>query len=639
MDKLKPILAQKFWILAGVCLILPLTGWWMATAGLAKEISERTNAIETAFKNIPQPGPNDNWTNRVKKFNEEEERKVKETGDYLWTNQLQYMTWPEKVREGVERAGYDGVIDPKTRGDYRYEYDNEIKQTLSIVSPYNPEDGTGLVDASIELIPNAGWGANPIPPDSKEMRDSQEDIWLYRALLQAVANVNYNELTQSTSIVDSKIKQISILELRGGTVGGAKAAGTPASGSAAMPGGSAAMPPGGAAAMPPGGPGNPMSQMGGRGLDGMGAAGGAGGLAASFDPAEQFGPDDDTTAAAGTPNAAAGAAMPPGGPAGPGAGPMAMPPGGPGKMGMGMQGGGSNVPRKRYIEETPRYKTRGFYMEVVMDHRNLPEFIAELSDSGWPLRVIRIQTVDRDTSDIDSGVVGTGVGGMATGGIGKGMGAMGGMGPMRGMPRPPSGSADREDMEQRSPLRMSRPPTTARPGIGAEAGAGVIGEGVVSVDAAMADPYLVNVALSGIITLYLPNTAPAAAGGTSPGAPGASATTTGTTPAATTAPSAATTATTPPASATTPAATTGSPAAATTETNAEKPATPGEEAKPAAPAADDTKPAADSTQPATEKPATPPAANTPATDTKAPAPAATPATPPAGTADKPAGAK
>lgn len=616
MDKLKPILAQKFWILAGLCLILPLTGWWMATAGLAREIEDRTNTIEAAFGGIPQPGPNDNWTNRVKTFNVEEERKVKETGDFLWTNQLQYMTWPEKVREGVERAGYDGDIDAKTRTDYRYEYDKEIKDTLSIVSPYNPEDSSGLVDASIELIPNAGWGTSQIPPNSKEMRDSQEDLWLYRALLQAVAKVNNNDSTESTSIVDSKIKQISVLELRGGTAGGAKAAGTTPGG--AMPGGPAAMPPGGPA-MPPGGLGNPMmNQSGGRGLDGMGTAGGAGALGASFDPAEQFGPDDDTSAATGgTPSSA----TPPGAPAGPGVAAAAMPPSGPGKMGLGMAGGASNVPRKRYIEETPRYKTRGFYMEVVMDHRNVPEFVSELSDSGWPLRVIRIQAVDRDLSDIDSGVVGAGAGGMTSGGVMKGMTSMGAM---RGtMPsRPPGrGIADREDMDSRPPGRMVRPPS--QPGIGGETSSGAFGEGGVSVDAAMADPYLVNVALSGIITLYLP---PAPVGGTSPVTPGSAATSPATTATPAAAPAATTTSTT----ASTPATTTDAAGATSAEAPAEKPAAAAEEAKPTGSEADPAKPAAEPAKPASEVPATPPAANPPAPGTS-PAPAAVPAEKPAGT--------
>lgn len=639
MDKLKPILAQKFWILSGLCLILPLTGWWVATAGLAKEITDRTTAIETAFKNIPSPGPNDNWTNRVKKFNEDEKRKVKETGELLWTNQLQYMHWPEAVRPGVEEAvqknGYRGEIDPKTRGDYRYVYDQEIKDALAIVSPYNPEDGSGLVDALIELIPNAGWGTSQIPPSSTEMWDSQEDLWLYRALFQAVANINNNDQTESTSIVEAKIKQISILELRGGTVGGAKPAGGATAGPAAMPGG-AAVPGAGQAgpSMPPGGP---MGQMGPMGANGMGGTG-ADAFAASFDPAEQFGPDTDAAGGA-VPGAGgpAPASAPPGGGA---AVPAAPPQAGP-KMGMGMGMGGmgaSNVPRKRYIEDNPRFKTRGFYMECVMDHRNLPEFISELSDCGWPLRVIRVQAVDRDLADLNSGVVGTGAGAMATGGMGKSMsamGAMGGAGAMRNMmpTRSPRG-AENEGMAPRS---TPRPPSAlgpAKSAPGFEAG-GAVGEAAVSPEAAMADPYLVNVALSGIITLYKPYVPE----GAQPGTPGAPSTTTppavGTTAAATPAAPAApaTTVTTPPAAATTPAAAAATKAdTAAPATTAEKSATPAEEAKPATPAADATKPAAE-TPPATTKPEPGKAAPAPATP-----PAATPAAP-AGAAEKPAETK
>ena len=78
MDKLKPILAQKFWILSAVCLLLPLTGWWLATGAMALEYTTRTKAIDDAFKGIPQPGPNQKWTDRVLALNTEEEQKVKQ---------------------------------------------------------------------------------------------------------------------------------------------------------------------------------------------------------------------------------------------------------------------------------------------------------------------------------------------------------------------------------------------------------------------------------------------------------------------------------------------------------------------------------------------------------------------------------
>ncbi|MDB5388820.1 MAG: hypothetical protein JWM11_4466, partial [Planctomycetaceae bacterium] len=84
MDKLKPILAQKFWILSGLCLLLPLAGWWVDTASMSAEITSRTAAIKAAFDGIPKPGPNKQWTDQVEARNKEEDAKVIKTGDQLW---------------------------------------------------------------------------------------------------------------------------------------------------------------------------------------------------------------------------------------------------------------------------------------------------------------------------------------------------------------------------------------------------------------------------------------------------------------------------------------------------------------------------------------------------------------------------
>ena len=37
MDQLKAILEYKFWILAGLAILLPPIGWWAATDSLATE--------------------------------------------------------------------------------------------------------------------------------------------------------------------------------------------------------------------------------------------------------------------------------------------------------------------------------------------------------------------------------------------------------------------------------------------------------------------------------------------------------------------------------------------------------------------------------------------------------------------------
>lgn len=514
MDKLKPILAQKFWILSCLGAMLTVVGWWLQTSTMAKEISDRTTAIQNAFKNIPQPGPNKNWTSQVDLLNKAEEAKVIETGNFLWQQQLPLMTWPESIRPGVEFVGYRGEVNSDTRGQYRHAYEQELLDLYNIVSPFNPADGSGLVQFDFSNLHSENWGSSDIYPSSKQMWDSQEDIWMYRTLLTAVANLNSQ--ADAKTILDSKIKEITFLELRGGTPGG------PAKPSGGAPMGG----PSGGASPPPamaGGPGAPMGGMnqqgapgGMQGRGGMGGPGGGTSLTASFDPAEQLGSDVDTAAGGG------GSSAQPGGPPS-----AAMPPpsaaGGPGpKMVGGMtgsapfgSGGVGGQARKRYIEEVARYKTRGFYMEVVMDHRVLPEFIGELSDSKWPIKVIRVQQVDRDLSDIGETVVGSGMpGGMPASSAGAQPG-MGSMRPLGGMGTPSRPIVVGEGAEAMNSGRMfgGPPRMTSAAGGGGQLGTGESG---IDLTVAMTKPYLVNVALCGIITLYLPpeQTAPASGTGT-----------------------------------------------------------------------------------------------------------------------------
>ena len=49
MDKLKPVLEQKFWIFTGLALLLPLIGWFIATKTYATGVEERETAIDGAF--------------------------------------------------------------------------------------------------------------------------------------------------------------------------------------------------------------------------------------------------------------------------------------------------------------------------------------------------------------------------------------------------------------------------------------------------------------------------------------------------------------------------------------------------------------------------------------------------------------
>lgn len=606
MDKLNPILAQKFWILSGLCLFLPLFGWWWDSAAMSKEITDRTDKIKKAFDGVPGPGPNKQWSDQVELKNKEEELKVTKTGDQLWEALIPYMTWPERMTDVVAKAGYRGVIDPTTRGEYRDLYEKEIVDLPKIVTPFNPLDSKGMVQLPDGLILGENLGMLEVAPSDKVTWDAQEDIWLYKTLLEAVQRTN--ERAGADSLLNAVIKQIDVLMLRGGspkTPGGSGSA--TASAAPAMAGPS----PGGHMALPPG-PGNMAG-----GDSARGGAGGSGGMSASFDPAEEFGSDEDTSGGAGgaTSGTAPVAPMGPMGPMGQHSGPLGA---------TGGAFGNADVPRKRYIEETKRYKTRGFYMEVVMDHRKLPEFLAELSDSPWPLKVVRVQQVDKDLQDVGStSVGGVAMSGMTSAGGSKSMmaGPPGGHGggaaakssaPLMKTPR--FGNADDEDR----PSRRSTIPTPGRPstsGFAVESG-----ENIIDPTAVLADPNLVNVAVAGIITIYLPPEVAAVVPG-APGtaAPGTPATGTPTVPGAPTAagtPTAPGAQTVPDASVTTVPAATGAAVPATGST------------PPAGPAAGTGEPTA---VPATGSPATAPA-NTPAPmESKAaePTPPAT-ATPPAG---------
>ena len=49
MEKLRPILKQRYWICFGLALIFVLAGWWNAGSNLAAKISERKSSVEGSF--------------------------------------------------------------------------------------------------------------------------------------------------------------------------------------------------------------------------------------------------------------------------------------------------------------------------------------------------------------------------------------------------------------------------------------------------------------------------------------------------------------------------------------------------------------------------------------------------------------
>ncbi len=457
MERLEPVLKQKFWILLGIGIVMTIVGWWMATGTMAATITTRTTDIENAQKKVPSGEiPNNVWSEGLAAVNVQQDLAVKSASRILWERQRARMTWPETVTEFAWEKGYRGDIKIAGRENYRGDYHNDCHRVWELVHPFNRVDGSGIVDYSFTKFPRQQWISAPLAPD---MWDAQEDLWLLEGLLQAIAEVNHGP---NSTRLEASIHVIEKLSLHGGLPAGQRT--TPSAGNT----------PGAAA------PAEAMASGFGGGFGGGTSGGNSAATVVDFDPKEEFG--DDGGGAAG---ATAVMTSTPTGAGGP----------------------GTTAPRaKRYIDDDKAlpFKTRGFYMTLIMDHRKIPDLIAELSSSeksAWPIEVVRVQYVRLHDDDTEGS--GTGGGGGYNPGV-LGSEAAGG----------PAGFGD-------NAFGATAAPTFSIEGNAGGAGAATTQSqiAIAALMTAVQDPNMARVALCGIITLYnevKPEEAPATPANTPP---------------------------------------------------------------------------------------------------------------------------
>ncbi len=518
MDKLKEVLKYQFWILLGVALILPFVGWIMGTSGMMSEAAERTKKLTDLRNSLKVDGadPNDTWANELSQINVEQEKQ----GDIAWRRlfalQKPKMVWPTVLTDDPDWPAGDDADKMNNRHMelYRLAYPGkrgevgEYEKVRQIVKPIVDDDwGTGLVnfDPSLMPRPDEEWATQA--PSPKQIKAAQEDLWLLTAILECIAKVNEG----APNAYDAPIRQIDELLLRGGTKGAASSAAKSAgslSGPAALAGMS------GMAEM-----------MKFRGMGGGEMGGGSGGVSVDYkiNADEELGPErpiavgSSGASTASSPSSGGhGAAAGGHGAAGGGTADMmramsaSMLGGGPGGMG-GRQGGGTNM--ERYRDEQKEFKTRGFSLQVVMDHRRIPELLVALSNSEhWPINVLRVHEADYKDEDLVPGDDESPAGGrMPSMGFGGPMGSGGSRG---GHGASSAGAGMNEMMRAmnrgRGMMPGARPPGMMR---GGEEG----GEGFSVARSALDDPNLANVAIVGLIYIFnKPPDPPAAPAATQP---------------------------------------------------------------------------------------------------------------------------
>ena len=502
MERLEPILKQKFWILLGIGIVMTTAGWWVGTGSQAATIATRTEFVKKAFDSVPSGEiPNSDWTNQLSARNAEQDRAIRSTSLMLWNRQRDRMYWPESLQAMAWENGYRGNIRVEGCEIYRTAYGYEVRRVWESLRPYIQQDGTGIVvyGQDEKILPQKVWGR--LAPSPAEMWDAQEDLWLIESVFRSIVAVNGGPEAPRG---DASIHMMEKFMLFGGVPAASRKA-TGGGGGGSAPGGAPGGPsPGGAhgasGTMPSGGFGGSMGgDMGGQKTAAVAPV--------DFEPKEEVGDDGSKGASPGGLGGFGPGSMGPGGAhsAGPG-GPAAGPGAGPGATGA---AGASTV--KRYIEDEARFRTRGFYMTLVMDHRKIPALIAELSASeysAWPAEVLRVQMVRLHDDDVGSG---SGTPGFA-GGITAGMPAM--------SPSSASGT---------STVPPGYPNPRFQPSDGEDGGAGVANltaaaAAAAALESARQDPFMARVSIIGVITLYKevkPDAAPPAAPAAPAATPGA----------------------------------------------------------------------------------------------------------------------
>jgi len=533
MDKLKPILTHKFWILAGVALLLPIVGWYMGTGKVAAEIDTRIAAINGLSVPAGNQIPNDDWMTKAKVVQDQRQERLDTAADYLWDAQQEYMTWPPNLRAYVADKKFLDELGVDAEQRYRGTYNLERENLLKIVDPFRWDDKAMKQVGKVAIDPTALatlplddsiWATSP--PTSKEVWYIQEEMWLLRGLLEAVRVVN--EQAGADSIVKTPIKEVRLIQLQGGDMAALAALAT---GEAGLEGESMDSSGGSSSGMAHGGGMSGGMMSGGMtDLAGQGAA--AGGL--DFDLAEEVGPN--TLAVAAAEGDATGEEMASSGMAHSGGGGTSS-----GMAGLAAMYGGEGMAsapnpllaEKRYVDDDAAapFKTRAFKMQVVMDHRQIPEFLAELTNSPFPVRILRVHWVELNadprfgggTSYGGEGAM-PGIGGRGMSSGGRGMGATGGrgMGSMGGGYSPPGMSSGGRGMGATGGRGVGSGMRSGLPGMtGVEGESGFGGEtGQVDLySQAMSNPYLAEVVVGGLMTIYrspLEMAAAASAEGTDP---------------------------------------------------------------------------------------------------------------------------
>lgn len=362
MDKLQPVIKHRFWILVALVPPLCIFGYYSANGAMKQATADRITALDGVISAIPPgTGANPTWTDADKGglavINAEYKAAVDAELVRVWEEQQERMTWPPRMQQYVP-SEYLGEFPQEAGFTYKDEYPDLIAAVHASVEPITPDARgkgfSGKVWLDQKLIPRHQFGQLSV--ESKKIWEAQEDLWYLQLLFDAIRNVNRS----SENAAKAVIRKVYKVDLVGGT-GESSVKATATSGQSGMPvQGMEGMH---SAEMPM------MDMQSGSTNDGPGRTAGLPPPKVGFSPAEEFGSDALQSSQS-----------------------AAQPTSGPAEMMTMMSGSrGATKERIRYIklDENAKFRERGFYLSVLIDQKKIADFLVELSNADWPIRIVR----------------------------------------------------------------------------------------------------------------------------------------------------------------------------------------------------------------------------------------------------------
>ncbi len=379
MDQLKVLMEHRFWILSALAVLLPPIGWYVSTGDMETQTKSQTTKITGKIKNMDdltkaeKTVANEDWINGVKKANVKLTGVVNETQKSLYEHQKPAMVFWPTIRKPLEasKVKYRGdqapnpqlFLDARRLFISRY-MDMWRSDVLRVIEPFDLVSGVGKVwcldtngQIPIMKAPVGSWQQRQMI-SAEEMWAAQEDLWMLHALMKAVAHVNEG----SSSIDDARINRLISAKLRGGSLVDLNDRRTKKKSNAA-PG------------SPAGAPGGESGGYGGFG--GMGGMRGIGRRDADQGPKplpmiegdDIFGSGEDAAAMATAQGTKKG------------------------------RGADSEPETRPYVEtdQSNRWRTRGFLLQVVMDHQEIPKLLTALSESPFPVHIFQVEHLPYDS--------------------------------------------------------------------------------------------------------------------------------------------------------------------------------------------------------------------------------------------------